>query len=92
MSETTKRKRGEQPAKTPEQRQQERRQRFLTHAERRVNNVLKRMVQVARLGNRANYQYTDDEAKKIAETIMDSAVAVRDAFLATGSDKPQFRL
>lgn len=92
MTETTKRKRNEAPAKTPEQRQQERRQRFLTHAERRVNNALKRLVQVARLGNRANYQYTDNEAAKITETIMDAAVAVKDSFAETSGSKPQFRL
>lgn len=92
MTETTKRKRSAGPAKTPEQRQQERRQRFLNLAEKRVNNALKRLVQVARLGNRANYSYTDEEAAKINAAIMDAAVNVQDAFTAQGGDKPSFTL
>lgn len=92
MTETVKRKRSTEVAKTPEQRQQERRQRFIKLAEARVNNALKRLAQVARLGNRANYSYTDDEAAKINAAIMDASVNVQDAFTQQSSDKPQFSL
>ncbi|MFD0740102.1 hypothetical protein ACFQZQ_12535 [Lysobacter koreensis] len=43
----------------------DKRERFLTLAENRVNRLLKEIQLVGNLGNRANYQYTADEVRKI---------------------------
>lgn len=47
----------------------DKRERFLTLAENRVNRVLKDLQLVGNLGNRANYQYTSDEVRKIFAAI-----------------------
>ena len=93
MSETTGKKRAtKQPSKTPEQRDQERRERFQKLAERRVNNALKAIRNVARMANRANYKYTDDESARIVNTLKDATTDMADAFSKTGSESPAFRL
>jgi len=43
----------------------DKRERFLKLAESRVNRVLKDIQLVGNLGNRANYQYTPEEVRKI---------------------------
>lgn len=80
------------PKKTPEDRQQERRARFVKLAEKRVRNALKALNNVVRCGNKAAYSYTDEEAEKISSTLYDAAVAVRDAFTSVKNEKHTFTL
>jgi hypothetical protein len=80
------------PKKTPEERQRERRERFVRLAPRRVNNALRVLNHVANLGNRGSYSYTDEEAARIASVIYDAAVAVRDSFSEVKAGKPAFTL
>lgn len=54
---------------------------------RRVNNALKHLQYVANLGDRRNYVYTEEEAKKVVGTINNAADAVLEAF--SGSDKAE---
>lgn len=54
-----------EPVKTAEERIQERRDRFLRLAPRRVQRAVKALDGVARLANRQSYQYTPEEAAKI---------------------------
>ena len=80
------------PPKTPEQRQHERRERFTKLAPARVNKALVALNNVARCGNRISYQYTEEEAAKICETLLDAATAVRDAFTPSKGGKQLFVL
>lgn len=93
MSETTtRRQRQRAPKKTAEERQQERRDRFLRLAAKRVQHALNALTNVSRLGNKGSYSYTDDEAAKITSTVYDAAVAVKDAFSETKGGKTTFTL
>jgi hypothetical protein len=67
-------------AKTPEQRLQERRDRFVRLAPRRVTKALKAIEQVANLGNPASYAYTDEEATKIGLALTEALESCRIAF------------
>lgn len=78
--------------KTPEQRQQERRDRFVRLAAKRVQRALDALANVSRLGNRVSYSYTDEEANKISNVVYDAAVAVKDAFTQTAGGKQVFTL
>lgn len=89
---TTKPRRQNRVKKTPEQRQQERRDRFIRLAAKRVQRALDALTNVSRLGNRSAYSYTDEEAAKIVNTIYDSAVSVKDAFSETKGGKTVFTL
>lgn len=47
----------------------DKRERFLALAESRVNRLLKDIQLVGNLGNRANYDYTSEEVRKIFSAI-----------------------
>jgi hypothetical protein len=73
-------------AKTPEERQAERRARFLRLCEKRVEAAIKRLGHVGRLGNRQTYSYTDDEADAIMSALVEALEQVRDSF--SRAEKP----
>ena len=45
------------------------RDRFVTLAEKRTNNVLKQLELIGNLGNKANYEYTKNDYQQIFEVI-----------------------
>ena len=59
---------------------EEARDRFVRNANRRVQNALKQLDNVGRLGNKSTYEYTDEEAARIIETLASKLAAVRGAF------------
>lgn len=66
--------------KTREQREQERRDRFIRLAEKRVNNALRAIKNVGRLGNKAIYKYEDAEAARIMEELASALARCRGQF------------
>lgn len=58
----------------------ERRERFVRHAERRTGNAIKAIGNVGRLGNRASYQYTEEEAAAIVEALATALAKARGSF------------
>jgi hypothetical protein len=54
-----------------------RRERFKTQAERRVNNAIKRLAQVANLGNRSSYEATEEEYGKILSVLGEAYQEIR---------------
>lgn len=66
--------------------------RFRRLANRRVPNVLKSLVYVARLGNRAQYAYTPEQVATITGAIGDAFARVKDAFAAQSAAANGFRL
>jgi hypothetical protein len=59
----------------------DKRTKFLELANKRVNRAIKAMELVANLGNRKNYQYTDEEARKILKTLQSELDGVKRAYL-----------
>ena len=47
----------------------ENRERFVTSATKRVNNTIRCIRSIGSLSNKANYEYTDDDIKKIVKAI-----------------------
>lgn len=80
MDKQTKAKKAKAPAKTPEMRKQERRDRFVRLAPRRVNAAIKTLGYVANMGNRAGYEYTEQEANKITAALKEACEGVIRAF------------
>lgn len=78
--------------KTPEQRQRERRERFLKLAPARVQKALAALRNAGRCGNQAGYSYTPEEAAKILGALSDALTEVQDAFAQKSSGKTTFSL
>jgi FKBP-type peptidyl-prolyl cis-trans isomerase (trigger factor) len=60
--------------------QEEKRKRFKTVASRRVQRVLDSMDNLARCANKRNYEYTDDEVKKMLKVISDKFTLLKAAY------------
>jgi ABC-type Fe3+-hydroxamate transport system substrate-binding protein len=56
---------------------------FIELANKRVNRAIKDLQLVANLANRQNYEFTDDQAKKIVKALQQELDAVRQSFQAT---------
>lgn len=66
---------------------------FIELANKRVNRAIKDLQLVGNLANKANYDYTDDQAKKILKALQQEVDFLKQAFSATGdSQKSEFRL
>ena len=66
---------------------------FVELAEKRVNKALESLRLVGNLANKANYEYSPEDAKKILAALQSELTAVRSKFLNehSGPDK-KFRL
>ncbi len=66
---------------------------FVELAEKRVNKALESLRLVGNLANRANYDYSPEDAKKIINALQAELSTVRGKFLSehSGQDK-KFRL
>jgi len=82
----------DKPKLTKEQRQAERRPRFLKMAERRVNRAIKALGHVGRFGNRATYDMTEAEAARIAEAIAAAHADMVRSLKGTKKSKEGFSL
>lgn len=83
---------GETAKLTDEQRAAIRRERFTRLAEPRVNKAIKSIKGVAQMGSRANYAYTDEEARAILAALAAAYGRVEEAFTARQKAEIGFRL
>ncbi|MBN2395554.1 MAG: hypothetical protein JXC36_03705 [Candidatus Atribacteria bacterium] len=68
------------------------RDRFIKVAERRVTKILNDLDSLSNCSNRRNYQYNDEDIKKIFQAIEKKVKAVRDSFSNTKNKKDSFSL
>ncbi|MBN2075949.1 MAG: hypothetical protein JW762_10405 [Dehalococcoidales bacterium] len=68
------------------------RERFLRIAESRVNKVLDSLDNLAKCSNPRNYEYSDDEVRKIFREIERKVREVKLQFQGTTGNKQKFRL
>ena len=54
--------------------------RFKTLANKRVNKALKQLSLISNLSNKNNYEYTKDEVKQIVEALEDEVKKCKDSF------------
>lgn len=71
---------------------EERRDRFLKLAPRRVQKALKALQQVGNCGNRNSYQYSEEEALKIGLALKRALDECGEKYSAMGKDEPSFTL
>ena len=71
----------------PERRRKSRRERFLSVAERRTNQVLKAIRLLGNCGNRAAYEYTDEDVEKVFDAIQKEISNTRARFRIRSKDK-----
>ena len=73
--------------------ERDKRGKFLELATKRVNRTLKDLALVSNLANRRNYEYTEDEAKKIIKVLQAELDSVKHNFNAgVQSSKSKFKL
>ncbi|MBN2238979.1 MAG: hypothetical protein JW712_04335 [Dehalococcoidales bacterium] len=68
------------------------RERFLRIAESRVNKVLESLDNLAKCSNKRNYEYTDDEVRKIFREIERKVREVKSQYQGTTGNTQKFRL
>lgn len=66
---------------------------FVELANKRVNRAIKDLQLVGNLANKANYDYTEEQAKKIVKALQQEVDQLKQAFSATGDpQRSEFRL
>lgn len=63
----------------------DKRAKFVELANKRVNRALKDLALIANLANRRNYDYDDEQAKKIIKVLQVEIDLVKNSFLADSS-------
>ncbi len=63
------------------------REKFIELAEKRVTKTIKDLRLVGNLANKTNYNYTDDDSKKILNVLENELKNVRRKFESTSSDE-----
>lgn len=58
-------------------------EKFVELATKRVNKALKDMQLISNLANRQNYEFTEDQAKKIVKALQQEVDIVKQNFLST---------
>lgn len=61
-------------------------EKFIELANKRVNRAIKDIKLVANLSNRQNYQYTEEQAKKIIKALQYEVDLVKQSYLASDDD------
>ena len=69
-----------------------RRERFVKVAESRVNRVLENLESLGKCSNKRNYEYSDDDMKRIFTEIEKKTKEVKGLFQETTKDKRRFSL
>lgn len=70
----------------------EKREKFVTLAEKRVNNAIRQIRGVGKLGNPNRYEYTEEDAKKICTILREEVERVRENFLEKNKKSDSFSL
>ncbi len=70
----------------------DKREKFVELAEKRVNNILKQLELVGNLGNKSNYEYTEEDYRKMFQVIDKGIRQMKKRFEDTGSDGKKFKL
>ena len=71
----------------------DKRKKFIELAEKRVNRLLKELRLVGNLSNRSNYQFSDEDVRKIFLAIENELKVTRKRFETAGSsDEATFKL
>lgn len=66
---------------------------FVELANKRVNRAIKDIQLVGNLANRQNYEFTDEQAKKILKALQQEIDTLRQSFLSTcDATKNDFKL
>lgn len=66
---------------------------FIELANKRVNKAIKDMQLIANLANRQNYEFTDDQAKKIVKVLQLEVDSIKQSFLmADDAGRREFKL
>lgn len=70
-----------------------RREKFVSLAEKRTNNAIKQIRLIGNLSNKGNYEYTEKDVAKIANTLNNELKAMKERFATGGATgKPEFSL
>jgi hypothetical protein len=71
----------------------DKRAKFLELANKRVNRAIKDLALIANLANRKNYDYTEDEAKKVIRALQAEVDHVKHNFtIGIQSSKNEFKI
>lgn len=68
------------------------RERFVRLAENRTNKLINMMRLLGNLSNRNNYEYSDEDVKKIFNTLERELKVAKDKFNAVEEENRKFRL
>lgn len=82
----------QESARLDQLKKDERRERFLRLASKRVNNALRYLNNVARMANKSVYDYSPDEGAKIVQAVEYATSLVHAAFSHTKNETPGFTL
>lgn len=66
---------------------------FIELANKRVSRAIKDIQLVGNLANKQNYEFTEEQAKKIVKALQQEIDALKQSFLSTGeAGRSEFRL
>jgi hypothetical protein len=70
----------------------QKRAKFITLAEKRVNRAIKELRLIGNLSNRSNYKYTQEDVLKIVRTLRNELDELKQRFDARDSSNTSFKL
>jgi len=71
----------------------DKKERFITIAEKRVNNALRTINAIGNLSNKRNYEYNEKQVKKIISALRSGIKDIENSFLAPDKKRSgQFKL
>ncbi len=68
------------------------RERFIRIAERRVNNLLNNLDSLGKCANKKNYEYNDEDVRKIFKAIDNKINDIKELYKNTNKKKEKFKL
>lgn len=72
---------------------EERRQKFVSLAEKRTTNAIKHIRLIGNLSNKGNYSYEEKDISKIVSALSNEIKAMKERFSSEGGNsKPEFKL
>jgi len=66
---------------------EDKRERFVRLAEKRVNNAIRQIELIGNLSNKNNYSYTEQDVKKIIKSLKSSLSKIKNKFNLDGETK-----
>ncbi|MFX0203420.1 MAG: hypothetical protein ACFFCW_45540 [Candidatus Hodarchaeota archaeon] len=72
--------------------QEQKRKRFVRIAEQRVNKLLERLDSLGKCSDRRNYQYNEEDIKKIFGAIERKTKEIKSLYLPQNEKKKRFKL